>query len=190
MMIKKGDTIVNIRTGQKMTFLETWAETNGTQLKIDCVSPVTSEREKSHIHPHQENRFTILGGSLHFTIDGKKQLAAVGDVISIPKNVPHSFYNSGDIEASYIQEFFPALKIDRLFETFFFLARDGKLNKNGSPNILRTSLILLHFKNEIRLVKPHWTLQKIAFNLLAPIAQLIGYKAFYEEIKTRKLPRK
>ena len=54
-MIKQGDTIVNVRTGQKMTFLETWAETNGTQSKINCVSPVTSKREKSHYHPYQEN---------------------------------------------------------------------------------------------------------------------------------------
>ncbi|MGK0391853.1 MAG: mannose-6-phosphate isomerase-like protein (cupin superfamily) [Roseivirga sp.] len=179
-MIKKGDTIVNIRTGQKMTFLETWAETKGTQLKIDCVGPVNSAREKSHFHPHQENRFTIMAGSLHFTIAGKKQLAAVGDIISIPKNVAHSFHNSGDTDASYIQEFFPALKTDRLFETFFGLARDGKLNKGGAPNIFGAALILLHFNNEIRLAQPHWLLQKIAFNLFAPIAKLMGYKATYE----------
>jgi quercetin dioxygenase-like cupin family protein len=179
-MIKRGDTIVNIRTGQKMTFLETWAETNGTQLKIDCVSPVTSEREKSHFHPCQENRFTILEGNLHFTINGKEQFAKVGETISIPKNTPHSFYNSGDVDAHYIQEFFPALKIDRLFETFFVLARDGKLNKGGTPNILRTALILLNFEKEIRLAQPNWKLQKGVFRLLAPIARLMGYKAEYE----------
>ncbi len=179
-MIKKGDTIVNIRTGQKMTFLETWAETNGTQLKIDCVSPVSSTREKSHYHPYQENRFTILEGILHFTINGKEQLAKVGDIISIPKNTPHAFYNSGHTDAHYIQEFFPALKIDSLFETFFVLARDGKLNKGGSPNIFRTALILLNFEKEIRLAQPNWILQKFTFKLLAPIARLMGYKAFYE----------
>ncbi|MFT5820654.1 MAG: quercetin dioxygenase-like cupin family protein [Crocinitomix sp.] len=179
-MIKKGDTIVNVRTGQKMTFLETWLETNGTQLKIDCVSPVTAEREKSHVHPHQENRFTILEGNLHFTINGEDQFAKAGDVISIPKNTPHSFYNGGHSEAHYIQEFFPALKIDRLFETFFVLARDGKLNKSGTPNIFRTALILLNFEREIRLNKPNWILQKFTFKLLAPIARLMGYKAFYE----------
>ncbi len=179
-MIKKGDTIVNIRTGQKMTFLETWAETKGTQLKIDCVSPVSAAREKLHYHPCQENRFTILEGILHFTINGKEQLAKVGDIISIPKNIPHSFYNSGHKDARYIQEFFPALKIDRLFETFFVLARDGKLNKGGSPNIFRTALILLNFENEIRLTQPNWIFQKFTFKLLAPIARLMGYKAFYE----------
>lgn len=179
-MIKQGDTIINIRTGQKMTFLETWAETNGTQLKIDCVSPVSSTREKSHTHPYQENRFTILKGTLQFTINEKEQLARVGDIISVPKNTPHSFYNSGNTDAHYIQDFYPALKIDSLFETFFILARDGKLNKNGTPNILRTALILLNFEKEIRLSKPNWVLQKFIFVLLAPIAKLMGYKAVYE----------
>ena len=179
-MIKKGDTIVNIRTGQSMTFLETWAETKGTQLKINCVSPVTPTREKLHYHPYQENRFTITKGQLLFTIDGKEKLASVGDTISIAKNVPHSFYNSGQIDAKYVQEFFPALKIDSLFESFFVLATEGKLNKNGSPNIFRTALILLHFEKEIRLAHPNWMLQKIIFTILSPIARLMGYKAVYQ----------
>ena len=179
-MIKKGDTLVNVRTGQKMTFLKTWAETNGTQLKIECVSPVTQEREISHYHPYQENRFTLTQGQLLFTIDGKEQLATLGDIISIPKNIPHSFYNSGHAEAHYIQEFFPALKIDRLFETFFVLAKDGKLNKGGAPNILRAALILLNFNKEIRLAQPNRKLQKAVFKLLAPMARLMGYKEFYE----------
>ena len=179
-MITKGDTIVNIRTGQQMTFIKTWAETSGTQLKIECISPITSAREKLHYHPYQENQFTVTKGHLLFTIDGKEQLASVCDIISIPKNVPHSFYNSGNEDAHYVQEFFPALKIDSLFETFFVLAREGKLNKSDSPNIFRTALILLHFENEIRLAQPNWMLQKVVFMLLAPIARLMGYTAIYE----------
>jgi len=179
-MIKKGDTLLNVRTGQKMTFLKTWVETKGTQLKIECVSPVTPEREKSHYHPYQENRFTLTQGQLLFTIDGKEQLASAGDIISIPKNIPHSFYNSGRTEAHYIQEFFPALKIDSLFESFFVLAKEGKLNKNGTPNIFRTALILLFFENEIRLASLNWKVLKVFLTLLAPFARLLGYKSYYE----------
>ena len=36
-MIKIGDLIINARTGQKMIFLETWAETKGTQLKLNAL---------------------------------------------------------------------------------------------------------------------------------------------------------
>ena len=179
-MIKKGDTIVNVRTGQKILYLKTWKETNGTQLKIKCISPVTPTREKLHYHPYQENRFSVTQGQLLFNVDGKYRTASVGDIISIPKNIPHSFCNSGDVDAHYVQEFFPALKIDSLFETFFALAREGKLNKNGSPNMFRAALILLHFEKEIRIAQPNWQLQKLVFKLLAPIARSIGYKAVYK----------
>jgi hypothetical protein len=45
-----------------------------------------------------------------------------------------------------------------LFETFFALARDGKLNKNGAPNIFRASLIMLEHEKEIRLAKAAWAI--------------------------------
>lgn len=179
-MVRKGETLVNIRSGQEMTFLKTWVETNGTQLKIECRSPVTSQREKLHYHPYQENRFTLNQGQLLFTVDGKEILAKAGDTISIPKNVPHSFHNSGPIEAHYIQEFFPALKIDSLFESFFFLAQEGKLNKKGMPNLFRTALLLLHFENEIRPAGINWKILRLFFTLIAPISKLLNYKPYYE----------
>jgi quercetin dioxygenase-like cupin family protein len=178
-MIKRGDSITNARTGQRMIFLQTWAETNGTQLQIECFSPLTTLREPEHIHPYQENRFKVLKGELCFSIDGKEQIVSAGESISIPKNVPHHFWNSGNIEAHYIQEFYPALKIDRLFETFFALARDGKLNQKGAPNIFRTAVIMLAHEKEIRLARPAWIVQKALFSLLAPVGRLLGYRSEY-----------
>lgn len=179
-MIKQGDTIVNVRTGQRMTFLKTWLETNGTQLQIECESPISNTREHLHIHPYQENKFQILSGELTFLIDGKIMKIKKGEEVSIPKNIAHEFWNDGNENALYIQEFFPALKIDQLFETFFALARDGKLNKKGKPNIFQASLIMLHFQNELRLAKPKWLLQKMVFSILAPIGKLLGYLPTYE----------
>ena len=79
----------------------------------------------------------------------------------------------------YIQEFKPALKIDRFFETFFALARDGKLNKKGIPNFFHVSIIGLAHKDEIRLTHPPWALQNILYKTLAPFGKLMGYKAEY-----------
>ena len=179
-MVKQGDMIQNLRTGQRMIFIKTWAETNGTQLQIECFSPVTDAREPEHIHPFQENRFLVLSGELHFLINGLERIARAGDEISIPKNTPHYFWNPGPVEAHYIQEFYPSLKIDCLFETFFALARDGKLDQNGSPNILHASIIMLAYQNELRLSKPAWPIQKLAFYPLALIGKLLGYKANYK----------
>jgi quercetin dioxygenase-like cupin family protein len=181
-MIKQGDKITNARTGQVMIFLKTGAETNGELLQIECFSPQSLEREPEHIHPIQQNSFEIISGSCVFEVDGKEQIVGPGESINIPANVPHHFWTAGDIEAHYIQEFRPALKIDLFFETFFALAGDGKLNKNGIPNFFHTSVIGLAYKDEIRITKPPWVLQNIIYRSLAPFGKLMGYKADYKSL--------
>src|SRR5450432_1434922 len=153
-MIKQGDKVVNARTGQIMVFLKTSAETNGQLLQIDCISPPTSVKEPEHVHPYQENKFEIISGSCHFSVSGKEQVIGPGQSISIPPNVRHYFWNSGDTEAHYIQEFRPALNIATFFDTFFALSRDGKLNSKGIPNFFHASIIMLKYKNEIRVISP------------------------------------
>lgn len=179
-MIKQGDKIVNARTGQVMVFLKTGAETNGQLLQIDCISPPTAVNEPEHIHPFQENKFEIISGVCTFNIDGKERLAKAGEVVTIPSQVRHHFWNSGDTHAHYIQEFRPALKIADFFDTFFALSRDGKLNEKGIPNFSQVSLIALKHKDEIRLTNPPWAIQYITYVLLAPIGKLMGYRADYK----------
>jgi len=178
-MIQKGDQIENLRTGQKMIFLQTGRETNGDLLEMECFSPPTDAREPEHIHPMQENTFKIISGEVSFRINGKIEKALPGEEVSIMPGIPHHFWNSGTSVAHYLQEFRPALNIDQLFETFFALSRAGKLGKHGAPNIFLTSMIMLAHQKELRLVKPSWKIQKFVFNVLAPIGQIIGFKKNY-----------
>jgi quercetin dioxygenase-like cupin family protein len=178
-MIRQGAKIANPRTGQIMIFLKTGAETNGELLQIECFSPPTPEREPEHIHPFQESSFEIISGSCIFRIDGREQSVEHGQSINIQANVPHHFWNPGATVVHYIQEFRPALKIDGFFETFFALARDGKLNKKGIPNLFHVSIIGLAYKEEIRLINPPWALQNIIYKILAPFGKLMGYRADY-----------
>jgi len=179
-MIKKGDKIVNARTGQVMLFLQTGSETNGQLLQIDCISAPTSMREPEHIHPLQENKFEIISGSCHFSVNGKEQELGAGQSISIPPNIKHHFWNAGDIDAHYIQEFRPALNIAGFFDTFFALSRDNKLNDKGIPNFFHASVIMLKYKNEIRITYPPWIVQYMTFMLIAPFGKLMGYRAEYK----------
>jgi mannose-6-phosphate isomerase-like protein (cupin superfamily) len=178
-MATSGSKIINIRTGQEMTFLLTRKDTDGEFLKIECYSPVSGLKEPVHLHPLQTNRFTITSGELTFWINGVKTIAKPGDTITIPRKTPHHFWNSGNQGAHYIQEFFPAGNIEDLFSTFFALARDKKLNKAGIPNLFRTSVIMLSHQNDIRLVKPAWRTQKLIYSVTAPIGRALGFKAKY-----------
>jgi len=56
--------ILNPRTGQRMRFLQTAADTDGALLQIESVNPPTGVPEPEHIHPHQESRAAVINGTL------------------------------------------------------------------------------------------------------------------------------
>src|SRR5687768_17144029 len=132
-MAKQGDKIVNPRTGQTMIFLQTGKETNGKLLETESFNPKSDMREPSHIHPKQESSAKVISGKLHFLVNGKEQIIGPGEKITIPAGAPHCFWNEDDLEAHSVQQFSPALHIDEFFESFFALAKDGKLNDKGMP---------------------------------------------------------
>jgi Cupin domain len=160
-----------------MIFSDSPANKDGQLLEIECFSPSSAVKEPEHVHPLQENIFKVISGKMNFSVNGKLQIVGPGESITISKGIPHYFWNDGGMEAHYIQYFRPALQMEKFFRTFFSLARENKLNKNGLPNIFLISIISLKYQTEIRLVRPPWVLQKLIFSVLSPIGILLGYKA-------------
>jgi quercetin dioxygenase-like cupin family protein len=175
-MVKSGDEITNPRTGQRMRFLKTSADTNGELLQIDCFNPPSGVKEPEHIHPYQENRFDVRSGMLSISIAGAERQARAGEVISIPAGVPHYFWNAGPEDATYIQEFRPALRIEVFFETLFALARNGQLNAQGMPSLLQMAVFVPSFWSEIRVTRPPQLVQQAMFTLLGPVSRTLGYR--------------
>ena len=63
-MAKAGDEIFNPRTGQRMIFLETGAETSGELVRIDSYNPPTGVAEPEHVHPFQQSGAEVVSGAL------------------------------------------------------------------------------------------------------------------------------
>ena len=63
--------------------------------------------------------------------------ARYGDVVTVEPGTPHKFWNAGDDELHFVCVVRPALQFERLLETMFALAADGKTNRKGMPNPLR-----------------------------------------------------
>ncbi len=182
-MAKQGDKITNARTGQRMIFLKTGKETNGSLLEIESFNPKSDMIEPIHIHPKQESSANVISGKLHFLVNGKEQILGVGEKIVIPAGVPHCFWNEDDIEAHSVQQFSPALHLDEFFESFFALAKDGKLSDKGMPPFLQLPLMGLKHKDDIRVISPPWLLQLLTYWILAPISFVMGYRANYTSKK-------
>jgi mannose-6-phosphate isomerase-like protein (cupin superfamily) len=178
-MARSGTEIFNPRTGQRTLFLQTAADTSGVLLRVETFHPPHSPAEPEHVHPFQESRCEVRSGCLHFRIAGTEQIVGPGEAVNIPRNVPHYFWNEGEKEAHAIQEFRPALNIEVFFNTYFALARAGKLNEKGiPPNPLHMAVLLQEFDQVIRVMQPPRPVQLLLMGL-APLGRLLGYRGTY-----------
>jgi quercetin dioxygenase-like cupin family protein len=166
--------IHNPRTGQRMRFLRTTADTDGALLRIESVNPPTGIAEPEHTHPQQESRAEVISGTLRFVVHDEERRLGPGEAITIPAGTPHYFVNDGEQDAVSIQEFRPALRTAEFFRTLFDLAERGKLDERGMPSLLTLARLGPEFADEIRATSPPWWVQRVAFVLLAPTARLRG----------------
>lgn len=179
-MAQSGSTIYNPRTGQRTTFLQTAADTQGALLRIESFHPGHGPAEPYHIHPFQESRCEVISGALCFRVGAAVRAVRAGEGVNIPRGVPHNFWNEGDEEAHAIQEFRPALKIEDFFDTYFALARAGKLNEKGLPNLLHMAVIMREYDREIRVLQPPRVVQQLLMWTLTPVGRLLGYRGTFQ----------
>lgn len=177
-MARSGEVIENPVTGERMTFVKTASDTNGTLLELRLQLQPNAHNASSHVHPRQVERITVVEGELHLALGGEpERTLSAGETVTIGSGVPHYWQNrTGRLVETRI-EYEPALNTEEFFETFFALGRSGRTDAAGVPGLLRISLSAPHF--DIYLAKlPVW-LQKAAFALLGPLALVLGYRRVF-----------
>ena len=179
-MIRKGDVIENPVTGERLLFLETSKETNGEYVLVECTVQPNGFVAAAHMHPQQTERFEIEEGRLGFRLDGADLVAGPGDTVVVPAGSSHKFWNLGETEARFVCEVRPALQFERLLETMFALANDGKTSRKGMPNPLRLAVIANAHFDDVRLPFPPAWMQKAGLALGAPLGRLLGYEPTYD----------
>jgi len=111
----------NARRGERIVILRTGAETGGELLLFDAFLQPGAHVPASHVHPRQEERFTILSGKLRFRLGHQSLIAERGVSLTVPGGTPHWFGNIGDGVAQVRVEVRPALRMQELFETVGWL---------------------------------------------------------------------
>ncbi len=98
----------NPATGESITFTATAQDGDEDVVRFNWHSaPGGSITE--HLHPHQEERFTIAAGEAHFTVDGEERVVGPGETIVVPIGVRHSESNLGSVAIEGVVELRPAL---------------------------------------------------------------------------------
>ena len=70
-----------------------------------------------HVHPHQDEYIYVLEGRIDLILDGKTQVAHTGDLVRMPRGVPHGYFNKSDKPARALFWVSPAGMLPDLFRT-------------------------------------------------------------------------
>lgn len=75
-----------------------------------------------HIHPDQDEFLYILEGRFSFLLDGSEALGEPGDLVKLPRSIPHGIFNKSD---SAIKTLFWVTPAGKLYDLFWALHNMG-----------------------------------------------------------------
>lgn len=176
-MAGPGEVLIDPIRGQRLVFRRTAKETHGELLEVEAFYQPTSIAPPAHLHPHQEEHFEILAGSMTICVNNQEHTYHVGEICDIPAGTAHSMWNGSEAEAHLLWQTRPALHTEDFFEVMWGLAQAGKTDKAGVPNLLQLAVILRQYRQEFRPIRPPLMVQNIVFVLLAALGRLCGYHA-------------
>jgi quercetin dioxygenase-like cupin family protein len=185
---RAGQEIYNPVQDDRMVFRKASQDTGGELLRVELfVSPRGGN--PLHVHPLQEEYFKALSGTLGVQVgEGYRRLEEGEEALVLP-GTPHRWWNDTDQEAHVLVELRPTLNSEIYFETLYGLARDGKTDENGLPNLLQQAVTLTGVnRGEIYLARPPIPLQKALLATLAPLGKLLGYKDHYPKYSAAAEP--
>ena len=169
-MITPGTTLENPVTGERFTFIETAASTEGERLTFELALRPGGAVPLPHVHPIQTERFEMLGGTMRFRVGLRHVTATAGDVVEIAPGVVHGFANAGEDEVRVRVTCTPALQMEEMFAEVVEMAEAGRMGRRGMPrNPLDLALLARTYDAEARAPFLGRRLQRI---LLAPLVML------------------
>ena len=68
-----------------------------------------------HIHPTQDEFILVQEGELDLKLDGKWVKAKAGDLVRMPRGIPHGYFNKSDKPARALFWVSPTRKLEELF---------------------------------------------------------------------------
>ena len=176
-MARQGQTIHNPVSGERITFLQTAADTNGERLEFELELSPDGRVPGAHVHPEQEERFHVLAGTMTFRLGLRRITASAGETVIVPAGRVHKFANGGSDVARARVEVLPALDMEELLRTTTELALEGNVLRSGMPKPLHLALFVRRFSREVRApFPPAWLVRA----LMSPLAALATARGHHE----------
>lgn len=144
--------IANPISGERLIIRESGAQNGGRLLAFDLFLPPGAHVPARHVHPVQQEQFTIVAGVMRFRLGRfghRVILAHPGETILVPAGTAHWFGNSGTEIAHARVEVRPALRMEELFEMTEEIGRTAGTSGARLPRLTDLARVALEFQREI-----------------------------------------
>jgi quercetin dioxygenase-like cupin family protein len=182
-MAATGQTISNPLTREQITFLKTARDTGGQLLVFDCKVAPGGIRLPAHAHGNQEERFTMLSGTLHVLLGEKLHILSSGQTVVLPARIQHQWWNASEYDVHFRVEVAPPRELEALLEVHCRMARDGKLTAAGTPANLFDMVNLARLSDIYISGIPTW-LQGIVMEIISAVGMLLGHDPDFREYRS------
>ena len=90
-----------------------------------------------HIHDTQDEYIFVVDGALDLLLDGQRHMAAAGDVVRMPRGIPHGIFNNAGRIASCLFWVTPTAKLFDLFCALHNVADTGEVVRISAAHDVR-----------------------------------------------------
>jgi quercetin dioxygenase-like cupin family protein len=178
-----GRVVENPASGERIVLLRTAADTAGELLEFELSLAPGGHVPSGHVHPEQEERFTVLEGRARFRLGRRTVVAAAGETVSVAPGTAHHFANPGPGPARLLVQVRPALNMEQLLETAAALTRGRGGWLAGRPRLLDLALFLREFEREVKAPLLPGRLLSAATGSVAWLARSAGWDVRYRRLR-------
>ena len=173
--------IENPLSAERISFLQSGAETNGELFSFEVWVPADMISPPPHLHVEEEERLEVLEGEMTVQTDGRRHVLRPGESHAVKPGIAHTWQNSGAGPLRFRGEFRPAGNAQSLFETYCGLATEGRSDEKGQPPLLQVAASLPLWG--MYLARPPILAQRLLMAVLRSVARLRGYRPRYERFE-------
>jgi quercetin dioxygenase-like cupin family protein len=130
----------------------------------------------AHLHPRQEERWSVIDGEVRFQLDRTKRVISSKDgELVVPAGTKHAMASVSDREAHLRCHVLPARDLQAFLEESAAAAREGLFMRGGIPRSLRgarwAAAFLKRHRDDVVMSFPPPLVQSAIIALIAPAAE-------------------